>query len=190
MVILEMFIEDILLNGVEAFSLVSDPAMESEFVKLNKQHKIELKVVDEEKRILTGVALIPDKLIYRKDFAGYDECKIYFTKESIREISELFFKKGEQNNSSLEHEIPLSRNTIVESWIKEDEVHDKTVLHGIEAPLNSWIVSMKVENDDVWKLAKEGEIKGFSIEGLFGMNKVKNSNDIYNEINQFITKHI
>lgn len=185
MVILEMFLEDEILNGVDAFSLVNDPAMESAFVKLHKQHEVKLKV-DKEKGILMGVALVPNKLIPRKDFAGYDECKIFFNAESIRKISENFFQKGKQNNSTLEHQIELNKNTIVESWIKEDEVHDKTVLHGIDAPLNSWIVSMKA-NDEMLEKADKGEITGFSIEGLFGMQVVnakshKSEKDIYNEI--------
>lgn len=186
MVILEMFLEDEILNGVDAFSLVNDPAMESAFVKLHKQHEVTLKVVDKEKGILMGVALIPNKLILRKDFAGYDECKIFFTAPTIRKISENFFQKENQNNSSLEHEIVLNKNTIVESWIKEHEVHDKSVLHDIESPLDSWIVTMKA-NKEMLDKADKGEITGFSIEGLFGMQVVnakseKSEKDIYNDI--------
>ena len=171
MVILEMFLEDEILNGVDAFSLVNDPAMESAFVKLHKQHEVKFKV-DKKKGLLMGVALIPNKLILRKDFAGYDECKIFFNAESIRKISENFFQKANQNNSRLKHEIELEKNTIVESLIKEDLVHDKSVKFGIDAPLDSWIVTMKA-NKEMLEKAESGEITGFSIEGLFGMQVVK-----------------
>ena len=197
MVILEMFIGDEKVNGVSAFSLVNDPAMESEFVKLNKQHEIKLKVIDKKKRLLMGVAMIPNKLILRHDFAGHEECRIFFSAESIRQIMYLFFQKSFQNNTTLEHMIPLEKNTIVESWIKEDETHDKSVKFGIEAPVGSWIVSMKVEDDDLWELAEKGELTGFSIEGLFdnqlinqSKNVTKNDKFNYNNMSNVILDKI
>jgi hypothetical protein len=41
----------------------------------------------------------------------------------------------------------LSNVTFVESWIKEDMVNDKSVLHGFDEPVGTWFASMKVDNE-------------------------------------------
>ena len=170
-------------SGVQAISLVENPAIESDWVTLNSEVKISL-ALDEEKRILMGAALIPNKPIYRRN--GKEEFYIYFTPKTIRQASELFFKKGLQKATTLDHELPLQGNTVVESWIKEDEVHDKSLKFGINVPLGTWLISMKIEDDNIWKMAKEGVIKGFSIEGYFADSAVKNSvqtaDQLYEEV--------
>ena len=57
--------------------------------------------------------------------------------------------------------------TIVESWIVEDPAKDKTALYGMDVPAGTWMVSMKVDDEKIYNDAKEGTIKGFSIEGYF-----------------------
>lgn len=184
MKVIELLLEDIKNIGVYGFGLVSDPANMSSFVKLNK-HKVEFKVVNEEKRLLMGVALIPNQKIYRNEFAEEGECEVYFSAETIKEISHRFQKAGSQNNTTLEHAVELEKNTVVETWIKEHDVHDKSVMHNIDTPVGSWIISMKVEDDTAWESAKNGLITGFSIEGLFPEYKVENSVD---ELYQSIMK--
>jgi len=152
------------IDGVQAISLVSDPAIESNFIALNKD-KIQLAAVNDEKRILMGAALIPNKSIYRRD--GNLEYEVFFTDETVRKASELFFKNANQSKTTLEHVIDLKGNTIVESWIKEDNVHDKSARYAIDVPIGSWVVSMKIEDDATYKMAKDGLIRGFSIEGYF-----------------------
>ena len=76
--------------------------------------------------------------------------------------------KGNQNRSTLEHQAELSGMSVVESWIVEDETHDKSRKYGLNMPVGTWMVSMKVNNDEVWKdYVKTGKVKGFSIEGYF-----------------------
>ena len=152
-------------SGIDAVSLVEDPAIQLNFVALNKQNKVELAEVDQEKRILMGAALVPNKPIYRNQ--GGEEFYIYFTQKTVRRASELFFKRGYQNNVTEDHAIALDNNTVVESWIKEDEVHDKSVKFGLEAPIGTWLISMKIEDEETYKKAKDGTLKGFSIEGFF-----------------------
>jgi hypothetical protein len=148
-------------------------------VTLSKQ-KIELKVLDEEKRLLMGAALIPNKPIFRRNEEG-EEYNIFFSSKTIRKASELFLQRGLQSESTLEHEIPLKGNTVVESWIKEDDQHDKSVLHGLSVPKGTWMVSMKINDDKVWELAKSGQVKGFSIEGYFTDNAIKQSKQMSND---------
>jgi len=167
MKIVELLIdEEQLLSGIEAISIVDQPAIEENFIALSKQHEVKLAQVDEEKRILMGAALVPDKNIYRKD--GEDEYYIYFSKDTVRKASQLFLMRGNQNKSTLEHQAELHGLSVVESWIIEDEVHDKSRKYDMDLPVGTWMVSMKVNNDEVWdKYVKTGLVKGFSIEGYF-----------------------
>tara|TARA_A200000113_G_C8872899_1_gene357385 strand:- start:713 stop:2212 length:1500 start_codon:yes stop_codon:yes gene_type:complete len=167
MKIVELLIdEEQLLSGIEAISIVDQPAIEENFIALSKQHEVKLAQVDEEKRILMGAALVPDKNIYRKD--GEEEYYIYFSKDTVRKASQLFLMRGNQNKSTLEHQAELHGLSVVESWIIEDEVHDKSRKYDMDLPVGTWMVSMKVNNNDVWEnYVKTGLVKGFSIEGYF-----------------------
>jgi hypothetical protein len=152
-------------SGIDAVSVVKSPAIEENFVALNK-HEIELKEVDTEKRILMGAALVPNKQIYRRN-AKNEEYYIYFSEDTIRKASELFLMRSNQNNATYEHEKKLKGLSVVESWIIEDEKKDKSNLYGFSLPKGTWMISMKVNNDEVWNDVKEGKVKGFSIEGYF-----------------------
>ena len=152
-------------SGIEAISVVETPAIEENFVALNK-HELQLKEVNKEKRILMGAALIPDKSIYRRNDKG-DEYYIYFSKDTVRKASELFFKRSNHKNATYEHKQPIEGMTIVESWIVENTKQDKSALYGLNLPVGTWAVSMKVDNDEIYEKAKNGEVKGFSIEGYF-----------------------
>jgi hypothetical protein len=167
MEVFELFIEeDSLDSGIEAISIVENPAIEENFVAL-KAHKVELAEVDKEKRILMGPALIPDKKIYRRNELG-DEYHIFFSEDTVRKASELFLSRGNQNNSTLEHEYNLKGMSVVESWIVEDEKKDKSAVYDLNMSKGTWMVSVKVNNDEVWnEFVKTGKVKGFSIEGYF-----------------------
>jgi hypothetical protein len=157
--------ETMALTGIDAISLVEYPAIEEDFIALNAE-RVEFAKQDEEKRILMGAALVPNKPIYRVD--GEEEFYVYFSQDTIRKASEMFFQKAKQNNATLEHEVGINGLTVVESWIVEDEVHDKSRKYGMELPVGTWMVSMKVNNPEIWDgFVKTGKVKGFSIEGYF-----------------------
>lgn len=165
--IVELLIdEEAALSGIEAISIVDKPAIDENFIALSEQKKIQLAEVDKEKKILMGAALVPDKNIFRQD--EQDGYYIYFSKDTVRQASELFLVRGNQNKSTLEHEADLHGLSIVESWIIEDELHDKSRKYGMDLPVGTWMISMKVNNDDVWdNYVKTGLVSGFSIEGYF-----------------------
>jgi hypothetical protein len=154
------------MHGIEAVSVVEYPAIEENFIALAK-HEIQLKEIDQEKRILMGPALTPNKKIYRKNEKTKREWEIYFSEHTVRKAAELFLMRSNQNNATLEHSKELDGMSVVESWIIEDDVHDKSVKYGFNLPKGTWMISMKVNNDDIWKRVKAGEVKGFSIEGYF-----------------------
>jgi hypothetical protein len=164
--IIELLIDETKLEaGINAVSVVESPAIEENFIAL-KKHEVELKEVDAEKRILMGAALVPNKQIYRRN--KDKEFYIYFSEDTVRKASELFLMRSNQNNATLEHERKmLDGMSVVESWIIEDEKTDKSRLYNFNLPKGTWMISMKVNNDDVWQKVKDGEVKGFSIEGHF-----------------------
>jgi len=152
------------LSGVDAVSIVEFPAIESNFISLNEQ--LVLAKVDTEKKILMGAALIPNKNIYRRN--GEDEYYIFFSDDTVRKASELFLMNSNQNNATLEHDKKLKDLSVVESWIVEDAEMDKSKKYGLNAPVGTWMVSMKVNNEQIWNdFVKTGKVKGFSIEGYF-----------------------
>lgn len=156
-------------TGIEAVSLVEDPAIESNFVAL-KKHEIQFATVNDEKRILMGPALIPNKPIYRhQELNGQnEEFYVYFSKQTIRDASQLYLKAGNQSKATLEHEMSINGLTLVESWIKEDMEQDKSAKYNMGDPVGTWYISMKVDNDEIWdNYVKTGKVKGFSIEGYF-----------------------
>jgi hypothetical protein len=153
------------MSGIDAVSVVHSPAIEENFIALNK-HEIELKEIDTEKRILMGAALIPDKQIFRRNDKN-EEYYIFFSKDTVRKASELFLMNSNQNNATYEHDQKLKGLSVVESWIIEDSKSDKSRLYNFNLPEGTWMISMKVNNDDVWKDVKDGKVKGFSIEGYF-----------------------
>lgn len=167
MEVIELILDEQNKNqGVYAVSVVEHPAIEEDWVALNK-HFVELKEVDDEKRLLMGAALIPDKKILRLNEKTKEEYYIFFSKDTIRKASELFFKRNKQSNATYEHMKEVQGMTVVESWIVEDEKTDKSRLYNFELPVGTWMISMKVDNEDVWQKVKAGEVKGFSIEGYF-----------------------
>tara|TARA_R110002153_G_scaffold2148_2_gene10460 strand:- start:1693 stop:2280 length:588 start_codon:yes stop_codon:yes gene_type:complete len=162
----ELFIDDAREeDGIEAISLVEFPAIEENFVALSK-HKVEFKTVDTEKRIIVGLALVPDKKILRRNKNG--EYNIKFSKDTVRKASELYLKRLKLNNTTLEHDLKMTSGvSVIESWVVEDVEKDKTALYGLNAVVGAWAVTMKVDNEDVWKDVKAGKYLGLSIEGMF-----------------------
>ena len=152
-------------SGIEAISIVESPAIEEDFVAL-KSDEIKVAEISKDKKLLMGALLVPNKPIYRK--SGEDEYYIYFSKNTISKASQLYLKNGNQNNSTLEHQHQLSGLTLVESWIVEDEVKDKSRLYNLNVPVGTWMGTVKVNNDEIWnEYVKTNKVKGFSIEGYF-----------------------
>ena len=142
------------------------PAIEENFIALAK-HEVELKEVDAEKKIIMGAALVPNKQIYRINEKTKEEYYIYFSENTVRQASELFLMNSNQNNATYEHDKKLKGMSVVESWIIDDSKSDKSRFYGFDLPKGTWMISMKVNNEEVWKDIKDGKVKGFSIEGYF-----------------------
>ena len=171
------------LTGIEAISIVENPAIEEDFIALKGEQQLQLAEVDKEKRILLGALLVPNKPIYRK--SGEDEYYIYFSRDTVRKASQIYLQKGNQNNSTLEHKHSLKGLSLVESWIVEDSKKDKTALYGLEYPVGTWVGAVKVNNEQVWQeFVKTGKVKGFSIEGYFADKAERPKDPTINDLAQ------
>ena len=181
-------------SGIEAISVVESPAIEEDFIALKNEDKIRLAEVSKEKRLLMGAALIPDKPIYRK--SGDHEFYIYFSKDTVAKASQMFLKSGNQGQATMEHASEkLDGMTVVESWIVESDLYDKSKKYGLDMPIGTWMVSMKVDNDEIWNnYVKKNKIKGFSIEGYFAdklSNRPKDKRkDTYSEDDKLLKEII
>jgi hypothetical protein len=174
MKIIELILDEDEAIGVEAISVVENPAIESDFIALKNQD-IQLAEISKEKRLLMGALLIPKKPIYRRD--GDDEYYVFFSSDTVLKASQMYLQNGNQSNSTLEHDGKLKGLTLVESWIVEDKEKDKTALYGLDVPVGTWMGSVKVDNDEVWNnYVKTGKVKGFSIEGYFA-DKLERPNE-------------
>ena len=154
--------------AIDAISLVSAPAIEQDFVYFGKEkNNLTFAKVDEEKRMLVSPALIPNKQIFRYNPNTDSEYYVFFSPATVRKSSELYLKHNNHHKATYEHQDRVSGVLTTESWIIEDPKMDKSRLYGYDLPKGTWMVSMKINNDELWKKVKAGELKGLSIEGYF-----------------------
>jgi hypothetical protein len=172
-ILYEMVIEDPNSEGVFAISLVDKPAIIEEFILLSKDDKMKIDLNLEqlkkgERRTITGPALIPGIIIPRK---GYD---ITFSEETIRKISEGYIMNGHKDSITLQHQFAVNGVKLIESWIIEDANNDKSKALGFDLPKGTWMISLKVVNEDIWsEYIASGRLLGISIEGSFTNKEVQ-----------------
>jgi len=186
--------EDLMDDGVSTISFVEHPAIEEDFMFFSKEIETYKFAEEGDKFMVTGAAMIPNKKIVRM---SEDNQKYYvvFSEETIAKCNELFFKRAQHISANVEHQFAVDGVTVVESWMIEDPNNDKANALGFQGlPKGTWMVSYKVDNEELWNSIKNGEVKGFSIEGLFSeklveMNKEEVEEpefDLYEEIDKVL----
>lgn len=167
--IYELVIEDPEKDEITAISLVETPAIEYDFVYFDKQEEVKFASLNEEKRLVMGPILVPDKKIIRVDGEGKPYW-VYLTADTIKKLSEMYLQKKYNDSATIEHEDEkINDVSLVESWIVESRTKDKSAIYGMSVPAGTWMGTMKINNDEVWEdYVKNGKVKGFSIEGMFG----------------------
>jgi hypothetical protein len=153
-------------------------------LKQLEKEKMTFAVADEDKQILVGAAMVPNKMIHRYDDLG-NMYYVYFSKASIRKMADRFLKQKRTDETSIEHngiKLGSDKVYITESWVSEDPIKDKSNMYGFELPSGTWFVQMRVEDKKIWKLVKDNMLTGFSVEGLFGNKSVFSKED--KQINQ------
>lgn len=156
--------------GLKTVSLVSDPAIQINWIKFNKQSEIKLAIQNEDKRIIFTPVLIPNQLIYR-NIAG-EEFNLMFDKETIELVEQKWVKDNLSSAVDIEHSSKLIEGvTFFESVLLNNERF--ATAKGFEGlPEGTWFLTGKVESDEVWSKIKSGEVNGVSIDGLFKTTEV------------------
>jgi len=182
--------------AIDAISLVSAPAIEQDFVYFGKEkNNLTFAKVDEEKRMLVSPALIPNKQIFRYDPNTDSEYYVYFSPDTVRKASELYLKHNNHHKATHEHNERVSGVLTTESWIIQDPKMDKSRLYGYNLPKGTWMVSMKINNSDLWNKIKDGSLKGLSIEGYFSdkmekmSEKAPTDEEILKALNEIINEN-
>jgi hypothetical protein len=159
----ELMIEDETTDEVFAVSFVESPAIERDFVFFGKE--VHFQSVDDERRLVAGPLLIPNKKILRFDGLG-NEYFVYFSEDTVEKLARKFLMKKYNDSVTVDHDKKVQGVNLVESWVIEQSLKDKSNIYGYTLPKKTWFGIYKVENDDVWKKVKNGTFKGFSVEAL------------------------
>lgn len=164
-----------------ACSLVTSPAVEELFVAFNEETPLVEKFADEKKHMVTGVVAIPNKPIYRRNEDG-EEYDIVFSAEAIEQMAKDYLKEYRQHEVTLQHQENADGVYLVEQWIKTDNVYDKSIAVGLsrELPVGSWIQTYYVDSNDVWKRIENGELQGFSLECMLGLEEFEKQVELNN----------
>lgn len=180
-------IDDEFFTGMYTISLVDYPAVESDFQAFSKPSEVKLKVENEDKRIITGVAMRCDYPIYRND-GGY-EYFIVFDSETIKEITQKWFKTGLQSNVNIMHTDQYVDGVEIQQAFIKDTARGLNPTGFEDISDGSLFLTYKVNNDEIWSKIKAGEYHGFSLEGYFNYEPVINEEDkLLNEIEEIIKK--
>ena len=183
-------------SGMFCISLVDDPAVEINFQYFENDKKPMLfSVQDEEKRLVRGVIMECDKLIYRIDRSGF-EYYITYDAPTIRLMAQKYLKDGFQNNIDLMHDGQLEKGVEMVQWFISDKENGVNPKGFEDVNDHSLFAEFKVENDGIWNSIKEGTFRGFSLAGYFEPVEVEMkkdetpSNNVLDDIEDLLDKII
>lgn len=155
---------------VNFVSLVDRPAIQRDFLVFKDKQMFDIQ--NEDERIVTGPAMIPDSPIYRNDDNG--QYYVVFDAATINKIAYRFFKKGYQANINIMHQAGavVADSVFYESWVVDREKGKMPLAAFKDVPDGTWFLTAKINNKETWQKIKSGEYKGFSVEGLFDYTPV------------------
>lgn len=154
---------------VYAISLVECPAIESNFVYLSEEKPIQVCLEQDEKHMVFGAVLIPDKPIYR--YNQEEEYYLRFPKETIEVLAHEYLQNDNIYSFTQQHKENADGVSIIESWVKTSN-NDKSVDLGIDAPIGTWFVGAKIDNEEIWQGIKDGSMRGFSVESFLNFDEI------------------
>jgi hypothetical protein len=172
-------------GGVEALPWVERTIEQYE----NMSSESSFSVFNVEQKLVVGPAMIPDKMIIRRNEITGEIYYVYFTAETIKKLQQKFMQEKLLDKTNIEHGRKFLNNVdVVESWIVEDQEKDKQQVFGMDYPKGTWMITMKVNDDATWEKVKDGKLKGFSVQGYF-LEKAKFAsinNELLEEIKQIL----
>jgi len=183
--IFELLLDELdLTNGVQRISLVNEGAIERDFVHFHKEYLIKLESINDEKRMVMGPILVPNKMIlraYEEEGQPTEYFYVHFSEDTVRKTAQLFLKNGFQNKTNIQHSEEVDGINFIESWVKDSMEFDKSIPYGYgDMPIGTWFGIAKIDNEDTWNKIKSGEINAFSIEGHFSDRLLQQSKESVN----------
>lgn len=174
----EIVVDEYDETGISLISLVDEPAIVMKGMLFSEEKSVmAFKEADDEQQIIVGPAIIPNMKIYRED-EKYGQYYVVFTQETIARMVEKFNKFGSNRRINIDHSNQMVNGFILEDWIVEDAVYDKSRKYGFEVPVGTYMIKVKIEDKDFWMNEVKGNGKfGFSIEGLLGQQLVSLSKE-------------
>lgn len=160
------------LEGVSTISLVESPAIERNFIMMSKEESTPI-LLSKEKQIITTPVLIANKPIYRRN-QQFGEHYVKFTKKTIEQVVQKYFKEGNMFSFNLEHSEETSGIFLFESYIVNRERGINPPIEFKDIPDGSWMASFKIENSKLWEACKAGQFRGVSVECFMTYKKDKN----------------
>jgi hypothetical protein len=170
----EVTCEDGNVEGIKMVSLVADPAIEMKgmYFSSNLGKDFSFKQIND-KQIIVGPAMVPNKKILRKD-ENDNYYYVYFTPQTIKKMVDKFLKENNNRSINVDHSSQMVDGFIQASWIVEDSTFDKSRYYGFNLPVGSWFIEAKIEDKNFWMNdVKEDGKFGFSIEGVMSQNLVE-----------------
>ena len=163
-------------TGVYAVSLVDEPAIEVDWIKLSKQ-VIEFEFsVNKDKQMLFGPLLIPNKLIFRRDEKG-NEYNIVFDEETIQTIADKYNENKLNDVFNFQHSDKKVEAALLQNWITGEI--DKSQEYGFTLPKGTWFGGVKVKDENFWMTeVKTDKVKGFSVEIMAGTELIEMTTEV------------
>jgi len=154
-------------GGVEALNWVESTINKYDEMSSNEK-EMSFSVFNNEQRLVVGPAMIPDKMIIRRNEITGEIYYVYFTAETIKKLQQKFMQEKLLDKTNIEHGRKfLNGVDVVESWIVEDPEKDKQQVFGMEYPKGTWMCIVKVDDDNTWQMVKDGKLRGYSVQGYF-----------------------
>lgn len=145
-------------------------------------------IQNEEKRIITGAAMLSDLPIYRRD-AEKGEYYVVFDKETIFKIAKKWALNNKYNAVNVDHSEVIDGCTLFESYLLNFERGIMPPKGFEDAKDGSWFVSYIVEDDAIWEKCKDGTWNGFSVEGFFNF-PISAEHQFLSQLKDILQKHL
>jgi len=197
-----MKVYEITFNDEHKVSLVKSPAIESTLLKFSDEENETLYFANDEKQVIYSVAMIPNKMIFRKNIKG-EPANVFYTAETIEKFQQDYFRKNANSGTNINHaEFNTEGIYPFENWIVQNSEVDKSKELGLTAPNGSLVMGFKIDNPTVWNEIKSGNLDGLSVEGkvLFkeveqpiiniNMNTEKNPQTLWDTLKAFFASDV
>lgn len=146
--------------GMYRISLVTNPAIQENFIYFSDEEK-DMFFVDNEKGVVVGPVIIPNKPIYRHgENGGY---YVQFSVDTIEKMMMGYAEKGLHNSFNIQHQFETDEVYMLEMWVKEGE-EDKSKMYGFDLPVGTVFAKAYVKSEAIRDEIKASGLNGFSIE--------------------------